>query len=91
MLTSLFVAVALLLAGLTFAVRRLRRALAAEHATRRLTEAALLRDLNTVNRTVRAVQQHHRAERAVLADAAAVIDRAFTAHHRPRREGDGHA
>ncbi|MFK8851284.1 hypothetical protein [Streptomyces sp. Ac-502] len=92
MLTALFVALALTLTTGLVAGWRLRRALTAERAARRLADAAHVRDTAAFVAAVRNGQRHHHRTHAVLADADAVLDRALAAHHphTRRREGDGH-
>ena len=86
MLTPVILAL-LLTAGLLVAWWWQRRQLAAERATRRLTEAAQARDVTALDQYVRQQLTQQQREAAVLQAAASVIDSAL----RGEREGDGHA
>lgn len=80
--TCAVLAVLTALAATTLTVRRhrrLTRALAAERAARRLTDATHHRDLLAL--TTRLHTLSARPDRAVLADADQILDTALAAHH----------
>ncbi|MFE1767289.1 hypothetical protein ACFW81_24105 [Streptomyces angustmyceticus] len=86
MLTALIVALTLT-AGLAVAWWRMRRALTAVQAERRITDAAVARDHSaSVAQLVEGVRRY-RAEQAVLAAADAVVTTAL-AQHAQHRNGD---
>ncbi|MFJ8677190.1 hypothetical protein [Streptomyces sp. NPDC093589] len=78
----------LLLVGLLAAVRRLRRALAAERTARRLSEAQLHRDIEALT-----ADAHHRAPAVRVLDVVRqVIDAEYARYTHTRStdtEGDG--
>lgn len=87
MLTALTVAL-LSTAGLTVAWWRMRRALTAVQAERRITEAAIARDHSAkVAQLLDGVRQY-RAERDVVAAADTILTHALTQHSTQHESGD---
>lgn len=77
-------------------LRAARRALAAERAARRLTDAAWGREMDAIEHdiaefvaVVRGVVEGRRAQEAALAEAGAVVDRAWARHEQEREAGGG--
>jgi len=87
MLTALIVAL-LSTAGLTVAWWRMRRALTAVQAERRITEAAVARDHSASVARLVAGARAYRAEQDVLAAATAIVTHALTQHSTQHGSGD---
>lgn len=86
MLTALTVALTFT-AGLTVAWWRMRRALTAVQAERRITDAAVARDHSANVAQLMAGVRRYRNEQAVLAAADAIVTAAL-AQHAQHRNGD---
>lgn len=87
MLTALIVALTLT-AGLTVAWWRMRRALTAVQAERRITDAAVARDHSANIAQLMDGVRRYRAEQAVLAAADAIVTHALTQHSTQHGSGD---